>query len=127
MVNHPRHSGRSLRQYPVRFLRESLSALREKMVPGALTHVATRETVAALTFDDGPHPQSTPAVLAVLEQYQVHATFFMLVRGHSTIQTWCGRWPRQGILSAITRGTIHSSLGFLVGTSAGRCAPVRAL
>ena len=78
MVNHPRHSGRSLRQYPVRFLRKSLSALKEKMAPGALTHVATREAVAALTFDDGPHPQSTPALLAVLEQYQVQATFFML-------------------------------------------------
>jgi hypothetical protein len=50
----------------------------EKKVPGALTHVATREAVAALTFDDGPHSQSTPAVLAVLEQYQVQATFFML-------------------------------------------------
>src|SRR6516225_10040387 len=77
MVNHPRHSGRSLRQYPVRFLRKSLSALKEKMARGALTHVATREAVAALTFDDGPHPQSTPALLAVLEQYQVQATFFM--------------------------------------------------
>ena len=50
----------------------------EKKVPGAITHVTTREAVAALTFDDGPHPHSTPAVLAVLEQYQVQGTFFML-------------------------------------------------
>jgi peptidoglycan-N-acetylglucosamine deacetylase len=50
----------------------------EKKVPRALTHVATRAAVAALTFDDGPHPHSTPAVLAVLEQYQAQATFFML-------------------------------------------------
>jgi peptidoglycan-N-acetylglucosamine deacetylase len=78
MVNHPRSYGRMLLQYPGRFLRKSVLALIEKRVPGALTHVATREAVAALTFDDGPHPQSTPAVLDVLEKYQVRATFFML-------------------------------------------------
>lgn len=55
-----------------------LAASLEKKVPGVVTHGATREAVAALTFDDGPHPHSTPAVLGVLAQYQVQATFFML-------------------------------------------------
>jgi len=32
----------------------------------------------ALTFDDGPHPQYTRQVLAVLERYQVTASFFWL-------------------------------------------------
>jgi peptidoglycan/xylan/chitin deacetylase (PgdA/CDA1 family) len=32
----------------------------------------------ALTFDDGPHPQYTPQVLAVLEQYNITASFFCL-------------------------------------------------
>jgi peptidoglycan/xylan/chitin deacetylase (PgdA/CDA1 family) len=32
----------------------------------------------ALTFDDGPHPEATPAILAVLRRYQVRATFFVL-------------------------------------------------
>ncbi|MBO0840577.1 MAG: polysaccharide deacetylase family protein, partial [Sciscionella sp.] len=32
----------------------------------------------ALTFDDGPHPVATPAVLRVLRQHDVHATFFVL-------------------------------------------------
>ena len=32
----------------------------------------------ALTFDDGPDPASTPAVLDLLAQRNVHATFFML-------------------------------------------------
>ncbi|HEY9629996.1 MAG TPA: polysaccharide deacetylase family protein [Coleofasciculaceae cyanobacterium] len=32
----------------------------------------------ALTFDDGPHAQFTPALLKVLEQYQVQANFFWL-------------------------------------------------
>ena len=30
----------------------------------------------ALTFDDGPHPQSRREILAVLKRYGVHATFF---------------------------------------------------
>lgn len=32
----------------------------------------------ALTFDDGPHPQGTPAVLEVLAREQVTATFFLV-------------------------------------------------
>ena len=31
-----------------------------------------------LTFDDGPIPEVTPKVLAVLEKYQIKATFFMV-------------------------------------------------
>jgi peptidoglycan/xylan/chitin deacetylase (PgdA/CDA1 family) len=34
----------------------------------------------ALTFDDGPHPVTTRAVLALLREHDVHATFFLL--GH---------------------------------------------
>jgi len=34
----------------------------------------------ALTFDDGPHPEYTPALLRVLERYEVQATFFLLGR-----------------------------------------------
>jgi len=32
----------------------------------------------ALTFDDGPHPQGTPAVLEVLARHGVSATFFLV-------------------------------------------------
>lgn len=38
----------------------------------------TDQRVAALTFDDGPHPDLTPRVLAVLAAHHVHATFFMI-------------------------------------------------
>ena len=31
-----------------------------------------------LTFDDGPHPEATPAVLDVLSRYETKATFFLL-------------------------------------------------
>jgi peptidoglycan/xylan/chitin deacetylase (PgdA/CDA1 family) len=38
----------------------------------------SRASHVALTFDDGPDPGYTPHVLAVLDQAQVRATFFML-------------------------------------------------
>jgi peptidoglycan/xylan/chitin deacetylase (PgdA/CDA1 family) len=34
-------------------------------------------TAIALTFDDGPHPEVTPMLLDLLEEYSVPATFFM--------------------------------------------------
>jgi peptidoglycan/xylan/chitin deacetylase (PgdA/CDA1 family) len=34
----------------------------------------------ALTFDDGPDPQITPAVLDILAEYQARATFFVIGR-----------------------------------------------
>jgi peptidoglycan/xylan/chitin deacetylase (PgdA/CDA1 family) len=37
-----------------------------------------REGVIALTFDDGPHPELTPAVLALLDQAGAKATFFLI-------------------------------------------------
>lgn len=39
----------------------------------------------ALTFDDGPHPQHTPALLRVLQEFQVPATFFVL---GERVQRW---------------------------------------
>jgi peptidoglycan/xylan/chitin deacetylase (PgdA/CDA1 family) len=32
----------------------------------------------ALTFDDGPHPDYTPSILAILKRYNVRATFFVV-------------------------------------------------
>ncbi len=45
---------------------------------GSVTHVATDEPVAALTFDDGPDPASTPRVLELLEAHGARGTFFMI-------------------------------------------------
>lgn len=45
---------------------------------GTITHVSTQDPVAALTFDDGPHPETTPRLLDILEKHQAHATFFMV-------------------------------------------------
>lgn len=43
-----------------------------------LTHVETQDPVAALTFDDGPHPVYTPQVLRILDKHGAKATFFMV-------------------------------------------------
>lgn len=40
--------------------------------------VETAEPLASLTFDDGPDPEFTPAILDVLRRYDVRATFFMM-------------------------------------------------
>ena len=47
-------------------------------VPGTVSFVQTNERVAALTFDDGPHPDFTPRLLEILKRYDVRSTFFMV-------------------------------------------------
>ncbi|MEG1345680.1 MAG: polysaccharide deacetylase family protein, partial [Acidaminococcaceae bacterium] len=43
-----------------------------------LTTLPAKGKVVALTFDDGPYPPYTEAVLAVLQEEQVPATFFVV-------------------------------------------------
>jgi peptidoglycan-N-acetylglucosamine deacetylase len=50
-------------------------------VPRAARRLGIQRTVSggvALTFDDGPHPEGTPAVLDVLEEAGIKATFFLV-------------------------------------------------
>ncbi|MFJ5769411.1 polysaccharide deacetylase family protein [Psychrobacillus sp. NPDC093180] len=42
------------------------------------TEVAPSAKVVALTFDDGPNPESTTLILETLKKYNAKATFFML-------------------------------------------------
>lgn len=39
-------------------------------------HIPQKEKKVYLSFDDGPHPEATLAVLEILESFQVEATFF---------------------------------------------------
>ncbi len=39
--------------------------------------VNTAQKLVALTFDDGPTPDATDQILAILDQAQIHATFFV--------------------------------------------------
>jgi peptidoglycan-N-acetylglucosamine deacetylase len=45
---------------------------------GTLVSVRTGRPVAALTFDDGPDPEHTPAVLDLLAAHGARATFFLI-------------------------------------------------
>ncbi len=45
-------------------------------LPGKFSRVITKEKVMALTFDDGPHAEYTPRLLAILKAEGVKATFF---------------------------------------------------
>jgi peptidoglycan-N-acetylglucosamine deacetylase len=51
-----------------------------------ITHVTRAPRSVALTFDDGPNPDATPAILDALGERDVKATFFVLGR-HAE------RWP----------------------------------
>jgi peptidoglycan-N-acetylglucosamine deacetylase len=53
--------------------------------PGVVTRLPAPSRSVSLTFDDGPHPEGTPAVLEALGEAGVTATFFVLgeaVRRH---------------------------------------------
>jgi len=47
------------------------------LLPALRRAGATRPRVA-LTFDDGPHPEDTPAILKILDEAGVRATFFFV-------------------------------------------------
>ena len=59
-----------------------LAHLLAPVLPRAAAALDIPRTVAqsgaALTFDDGPHPEGTPAVLEVLDRAGAKATFFMV-------------------------------------------------
>lgn len=59
-----------------------------QLVGDVVCRADTSEKVVALTFDDGPTPEGTDAVLATLAQYDVKATFFL-------IGDRMERWPGQ--------------------------------
>ncbi len=62
----------------------AIGPLRNRITPG-LAGVGEPDRVA-LTFDDGPHPLSTPRFLALLDRLDLRATFFLLGR-------WAARSP----------------------------------
>ena len=50
-----------------------------RLLPGdVLCYVDTQTRAFALTFDDGPHPHTTPGLLDVLARHGAKATFFLI-------------------------------------------------
>jgi peptidoglycan/xylan/chitin deacetylase (PgdA/CDA1 family) len=60
----------------------NLRALTDDPVVGKASRVDgdERKGVVAFTFDDGPNPETTPAVIAALEKYDIPATFFIVTQ-----------------------------------------------
>jgi peptidoglycan/xylan/chitin deacetylase (PgdA/CDA1 family) len=71
-----RTAGRVLR-VGARVLRSPFTAAARRYF-GVVRAVTSDRPVLALTFDDGPHPESTPEVLRILDKYRAKATFFMV-------------------------------------------------
>jgi peptidoglycan/xylan/chitin deacetylase (PgdA/CDA1 family) len=46
------------------------------LYPEALFRIKTAEKVLYLTFDDGPHPDSTPILLTLLKKHNISASIF---------------------------------------------------
>lgn len=61
-----------------RFFKKKIKDKIIQLCPDAITHVETHHPVAALTFDDGPHPVYTPILLSILKKHGANATFFMV-------------------------------------------------
>jgi peptidoglycan/xylan/chitin deacetylase (PgdA/CDA1 family) len=58
---------------------QALAAATSRLVGAdVVTAIATSEPVVALTFDDGPHPATTPQLLDALADAGARATFFVL-------------------------------------------------
>lgn len=49
-----------------------------QMFGESFCHAKTREKIVSLTFDDGPDPENTPALLALLAERNIRATFFCI-------------------------------------------------
>jgi peptidoglycan/xylan/chitin deacetylase (PgdA/CDA1 family) len=65
-----------------------LAAVGRLRYPGIVRRVSGAGDLVAVTFDDGPHPEGTPAVLAELDRLGMRATFYVvagLARRHPDV------------------------------------------
>jgi peptidoglycan/xylan/chitin deacetylase (PgdA/CDA1 family) len=85
----PQHDGRRLDKFWTRALQEVYKSPGELAAQHAeelrrgthylkLMRGDPRVPAVTLTFDDGPHPEFTPQILAILQRYHVRATFFVV-------------------------------------------------
>ncbi|MDQ1287623.1 MAG: peptidoglycan-N-acetylglucosamine deacetylase [Actinomycetota bacterium] len=85
----------------------------------SLMRVQTSDPVVAITYDDGPDPEQTPAILDVLAERGVPATFFVLSDRAETYPAIIERMVREGHEVAL-HGIDHSRLTEVPGVEAVR-------
>ena len=62
-----------------------------QLVGDLICRVETSEKIVALSFDDGPTPESVDAILATLEPRKIKATFFLI---GGRMEKWPGQAKR---------------------------------
>jgi peptidoglycan/xylan/chitin deacetylase (PgdA/CDA1 family) len=72
------------------------AAVRHEIDPQGIVRVRTARRMVALTFDDGPDPRFTPAVLDALAAYGFRATFFAVGRNLVAYPDLAARIVREG-------------------------------
>jgi peptidoglycan-N-acetylglucosamine deacetylase len=70
--------GRIAAAAAIAYASPGLAAVGRLRYPGVVRRVPAVTSTVALTFDDGPHPEGTPAVLAALERLEMSATFYVV-------------------------------------------------
>jgi len=91
------HSLKKAASLPSTVLRYSyFLVVRSRPEPGVIRHGFPYKRQMALTFDDGPTPNFTPAVLDVLKAYNVKATFFLVGKFVKKYPEICRRIIKEG-------------------------------
>ena len=85
----------------------------------SIMRVAATERVLSLTYDDGPHPEQTPALLDALAEFGARATFFVLTDAAEAHPDVVHRTLAEGHEIAL-HGIDHTRLTALPGREAGR-------
>jgi peptidoglycan-N-acetylglucosamine deacetylase len=75
---------------------EAAESPANQLFGATIVSVPTNQRVVALTFDDGPNPPYTTAILDVLEREHVHATFFLVGRAVAAYPDVVRREVRDG-------------------------------
>jgi peptidoglycan/xylan/chitin deacetylase (PgdA/CDA1 family) len=75
----PAYRRRVTDRRPASWWREPAARAASRLIPAdVLFYVDTAAPAFALTFDDGPSPDTTPGLLEVLARHRAHATFFLI-------------------------------------------------
>ena len=60
------------------FLVYASAVIRSGVYVEVVSQLPANEKILALTFDDGPHPDTTPLILNVLKKYRIQTVFFCI-------------------------------------------------
>ena len=73
------------------------SQAKRRELPVSFQEEENGQKIAALTFDDGPHPVYTEALLDGLKKRNVKATFFLIGKSAEKYPELVNEWRKKGI------------------------------